>query len=296
MKVRNNMNENKNNIQWFPGHMAKTRRQIKKSLPMVDAVCITLDARIPESSSNPELSDILANKPKIMLLCKSDIADMNITREWIEYYKKKGIAALAVDCRTGKNVNFFLPAVRELLKEKIESNIEKGIAGKPLRIMVVGIPNTGKSSFINRMAGKNKAKVEDRPGVTRENAWFPIGDGFELLDTPGMLWPKFEDPEVGDKLAFIGSVKDEIIDTEALCVRLLKVMSEDYAENLKKRYGLEDFSDKQPYEILEMIGRKRGMLVKGGEVDTLRAANTVLDEYRAGMLGRISLERPPNSY
>lgn len=261
---------------------------------MVDAVCITLDARIPESSSNPELSDILANKPKIILLCKSDIADMNITKEWIEYYEKNGVLALALDCRTGKNINLFLPAVRELLKEKIESNIEKGIGGKPLHIMVVGIPNTGKSSFINRMAGKNKAKVEDRPGVTRENAWFPIGDGFLLLDTPGMLWPKFEDPEVGDKLAFIGSIKDDIIDIESLCVRLLKVMSENYAENLKKRYDIEDFSDKEPYEILEMIGRKRGMLIKGGEVDTLRAANTIIDEYRAGILGRISLERPPS--
>lgn len=289
-----NNNEYKT-IQWFPGHMAKTRRQIKQSLPMVDAVCITLDARIPKSSSNPELSSILANKPKIMLLCKSDIADMNITKEWIEYYKKSGVAALAVDCRTGKNVNLFLPAVRELLKEKIESNKKKGIAGKPLRIMVVGIPNTGKSSFINRMAGKNKAKVEDRPGVTRKNSWFPIGSGFELLDTPGMLWPKFEDPEVGDKLAFIGSIKDEIIDTEALCARLLEVMSNNYAQNLKKRYGIENFSDKPPYKILEMIGRKRGMLIQGGKVDTQRAANTILDEYRRGYLGRISLERPPKN-
>lgn len=288
------MNENKSNINWFPGHMAKTRRLIKESLPLVDAVCETLDARVPESSSNPEFSDILASKPKIVLLCKSDIADEQTTKLWVEHYKKNGVTALPVDCRSGKNVNLFLPAVRELLKDKIESNRKKGIKGMPLRVMVVGIPNTGKSSFINRMAGKNRAKVADKPGVTRSNSWFPVGEGIELLDTPGVLWPKFEDPAVGEKLAFIGSIKDTIIDIEDLCVTLLSVLSRDYPQSLKNRYCIDDFEDAPPYEILEMIGRKRGMLISGGEIDTNRAANIILDEYRAGKLGRITLERPPN--
>ncbi len=273
--------------------MAKTRRLIKESLPLVDAVCEILDARIPESSRNPELSDIIANKPKIVLLCKSDIADERITRLWVDYYKKNKVIALPVDCRSGKNVKLFLPAVKELLKEKIKRNSEKGIGRMPLRIMVVGIPNTGKSSFINRMAGKTKAAVQDKPGVTPRNSWFAVGNGVELLDTPGVLWRKFDDPAVGDKLAFTGSVKDTIIDTQALCLRLLKILAKDYPQNLKTRYSIDGFEGKTPNELLEMIGKKRGMLISGGEVDTQRAADTVLDEYRSGKLGRISLERPP---
>lgn len=280
-------------IQWFPGHMAKTRRKIKESLPLVDAVTEIVDARVPLSSSNPEIADIIEKKPRIILLNKSDVADKNSTHRWIEYFKGQGMAALAVDCRSGKGLNEYKALLKEVLKEKIESNIQKGMQGKALRIMVVGIPNTGKSSFINKMAGRSRAKVADKPGVTRQNQWFAIGDAIELLDTPGVLWPKFDDPAVGDRLAFIGSVKDTIIDCESLAVRLIEILKETYSDRLEERYKISDFSDKESYEILEMIGRKRGMLISGGEVNTERAANTLLDEYRAGKLGHITLEQPP---
>lgn len=281
-------------VQWFPGHMAKTRRLIKESLPLVDGVTELLDARIPYSSSNPELGELINNKPRIVLLNKCDLADKDTTRQWVEYYKKTGITAIPVDCRSGKGLNNYISAVREVLKDKIRQNEERGMPGKALRIMVVGIPNTGKSSFINRMAGAAKAKVADKAGVTRQNQWFAIGNGIELLDTPGVLWPKFDDPKVGDRLAFIGSVKDEILDSETLAVRLLEVMKNDYPERLAERYKINDFSDKEPWEVLEMIGKKRGMMIKGGEIDTERASVMLLDEYRGGKLGTISLEKPEN--
>ena len=231
----------KQTVQWFPGHMAKTRRQIKESLKLVDAVTELLDARIPMSSRNPEIDEIVSGKPRIILLNKCDVADDNATRKWIEYFKSQGAYAIPVDCRSGKGLNAYRPLIREVLAEKIQANNEKGMVGKSLRVMVVGIPNTGKSSFINRMAGKNRAKVADRPGVTRQNQWFAIGNGIELLDTPGVLWPKFEDPAVGDKLAFIGSVKDAVIDCESLCVRFLDVMKNNYPERLTERYKITDF-------------------------------------------------------
>lgn len=281
-------------VQWFPGHMAKTRRLIKESLPLVDGVTELLDARIPYSSSNPELGELINNKPRIVLLNKCDLADKDTTRQWVEYYKKTGVTAIPVDCRSGKGLNNYISAVREVLKDKIRQNEERGMPGKALRIMVVGIPNTGKSSFINRMAGAAKAKVADKAGVTRQNQWFAIGNGIELLDTPGVLWPKFDDPKVGDRLAFIGSVKDEILDSETLAVRLLEVMKNDYSDRLAERYKINDFSDKEPWEVLEMIGKKRGMMIKGGEIDTERASVMLLDEYRGGRLGTISLEKPEN--
>lgn len=278
-------------VQWFPGHMAKTRRLIKESLSMVDAVCELVDARIPESSRNPELSELVGSKPRIVLLNKCDLADDNATANKIKELKEQGITALPVDCRSGKGLDKFQPAVREVLKERIRLNTEKGMAGKALRVMVVGIPNTGKSSFINRMSGKYRAKVADKPGVTRGNQWFAIGSGIELLDTPGVLWPKFEDPEVGFKLAFIGSVKDEILDSQEIAVRLLKVMQRNYADRLSERYKISDFEDiEEPYELLEMIAAKRGMLLRKGEYDTERAAVMLLDEYRAGKLGKITLD------
>lgn len=279
-------------VQWFPGHMAKTRRLIKESLRLVDGVLEVIDARIPYSSSNPELSELISGKPRIVLLNKCDLADGNTTRKWIEYYKKQGVTAIPVDCRSGKGLNAFPNAVRTVLADKIKSNEEKGMSGNPLRLMVVGIPNTGKSSFINRMAGSAKAKVADKAGVTRHNQWFAIGGGIELLDTPGVLWPKFDDPKVGDRLAFIGSVKDEILDCELLAVRLLEVMTEHYPERLIERYKISDFEDLQAWEVLELIGRKRGNIMRGGEIDTERTSVMLLDEYRGGKLGTISLESP----
>lgn len=280
----------KQNVQWFPGHMAKTRRLIKESLPLVDAVVEILDARIPESSRNPELTQLTKGKPRIVLLNKCDLADDNATRAWIRDYERQGIRAIAVDCRTGKGLNAFRPLVREVLKEKVESNERKGMGGKALRAMVAGIPNTGKSSFINRMAGKNKAKVADHPGVTRSNQWFDIGNGILLLDTPGVLWPKFEDPAVADRLAFIGSVKDEVMDIESLAVRFLRVLKTAYPERLTERYALTDFEQTEDYALLELLAKKRGMLIAGGYADTERAAVMLLDEYRGGKLGRLTLE------
>lgn len=282
----------KQNIQWFPGHMAKTRRLIKESLNLVDGVIEIVDARIPYSSSNPELSEIIKKKPKIVLLNKCDVADDAATKLWVNYYKKNNIIALPVDCRTGKGLNQFIPACRKALKNVTEKNEAKGMAGKSLRLMVVGIPNTGKSSFINRMAGKNKAVVADRAGVTRSNQWFNVGNGIELLDTPGVLWPKFEDPNVGDKLAFIGSVKDEVTDMESLSCRLLDVLKKTNPSMIENRYKISDFEELQGWEILEMIGKKRGFLIKGGEINYERAAAIVCDEFRGGKLGRISLELP----
>lgn len=279
-------------VQWFPGHMAKTRRLIKESLPLVDAVTELLDARVPVSSRNPELDEMTGKKPRIILLNKCDMADERATKLWLDYFNSNGAAAIAVDCRSGKGLNNYRPLVRKVLADKIRSNEEKGMSGKPLRMMVVGIPNTGKSSFINRMAGSNRAKVADKPGVTRSNQWFAIGNGIELLDTPGVLWPKFDDPAVGDRLSFIGSVKDEVVDAETMAVRLIEVLARDYRELLLERYKLGSIDGLETYEILELIGRKRGMLISRGEIDTQRAAVTLLDEYRAGKLGKITLERP----
>lgn len=277
-------------VQWFPGHMARTRRQIKESLPLVDAVVEIVDARVPVSSRNPELPELIGQKPLMVILNKCDLADENATRRRIFELGKQGVTAIAVDCRSGKGLNAFAPTVRRMLADKIEANAQKGMAGKPLRLMVVGIPNTGKSSFINRMAGKNKAKVADKPGVTRQNQWFGIGNGIELLDTPGVLWPKFDDPDVGLRLAFIGSVKDTILDIELIAARFLTIMNENYPERIKERYKLEFSPESEEFERLEMLARKRGMLISGGEPDTERAAVMLLDEYRAGKLGRITLD------
>ena len=278
-------------IQWYPGHMAKTRRLMKESLPLIDAVCELVDARVPESSRNPDLDGIIGSKPRIVLLNKCDLADERATARKIKELAERGVTALPVDCRSGKGLEKFEPAVREVLKDKIKANADKGMVGKPLRVMVVGIPNTGKSSFINRMAGKYRAKVADKPGVTRGNQWFAIGAGIELLDTPGVLWPKFEDPQVGLKLAFIGSIKETTLDIQELAVSLLSVMQKNYPDRLEQRYKVAGVQDVQePYELLEMIAAKRGMLLRKGEYDTERAAVMLLDEYRSGKLGKITLD------
>ena len=282
--------DNQQNIQWFPGHMAKTKRKIKEILPLIDAVAEVVDARIPVSSRNPDLNDIIENKPHIILLNKCDMADNRATKAWIDYYAQNGIKAIALDCKSGKGINQFKDTVKTALAHKLEAYREKGMVGKPLRVMVVGIPNVGKSSFINKIAGKTRAKAENRPGVTRGNQWFTIDKQLELLDTPGVLWPKFEDATVGEHLAFTGAVKDNILDTELLAIRLIEILGKNYPELLKNRFGELDF-ELEPYELLCQIGKKRGMVIRGGETDTERAANMLLEEYRTQKIGNISLER-----
>lgn len=282
----------KQNVQWFPGHMAKTRRLIKESLNLVDGVVELLDARVPYSSQNPELDSIVKNKPRIVLLNKCDVANQTATSMWIKHFEDKGVYAIAVDCKTGKGLNKFDDVVKKALADVIKRNEQKGMNKKPLRLMVVGIPNTGKSSFINRMGKNAKAKVADKAGVTKQNQWFVVGNGIELLDTPGVLWPKFDDPEVGDKLAFIGSVKDEVTDKETIACRLLESLARTNPQAIEERYKITGVELLQGWEILEMIGRKRGFLVKGGEIDYERASVIVADEFRGGKLGRITLELP----
>lgn len=285
----------KQNIQWFPGHMTKALRKIKDNLRAVDLVAEIVDARLPMSSRNPDIDDLVNNKPRIIILNKSDMANPNATALWVNYYEKKNIRTIVMDCKTGKGVKLFLPAVRELMKPQIEKWESSGMVGRVIRIMIVGIPNVGKSSLINKLAGKNRAKAEDRPGVTRGNQWYTIDGNIELLDTPGVLWPKFDDPEVGEKLAFTGAVKDRILDIELLAVRLLEVFQQCPNQYFVERFKLQniELSEYTPYELLELVGRKRGMLVSGGEIDTLRAANVLLDEYRGGKLGKVTLELPP---
>lgn len=282
------------NIQWFPGHMTKTKRMIEASLKLVDAVAEIKDARIPVSSTNPDIDSLVGSKPRIILLNKCDMADANITARWIEYYKGLGIYALPIDCKSGRGLEKFIPECRKLLSPVIEKKQARGIKNPSIRVMIVGIPNVGKSSFINRMVKQNRAKVEDRPGVTRGNQWFTLDRGFEMLDTPGVLWPKFEDQVVGERLAFIGSVKDQILDTELLAVRLLDLLKEIKPQAFIERFKLDadTVGEIDSYELLQLIGKRRGMLISGGEVNTERASAMLLDEFRAAKLGRITLERP----
>lgn len=284
------MSDNTQSIQWFPGHMAKTRRKIAEILPLIDAVAEVVDARIPISSRNPEIAQLIANKPHIILLNKCDMADNEITEQWIDYYKTQNIVAIPLDCKSGKGIEKFKTTVKTALADKLEFYKSKGMIGKPLRVMVVGIPNVGKSTFINRIAGNVRAKAENRPGVTRGNQWFTIDKQLELLDTPGVLWPKFEDKIVGEHLAFTGAVKDRILDTELLAMRLLEILSDSYPEILEKRYGELDFQC-DSYDLLCQIGKKRGMVMRGGETDTERASNMLLEEYRNCKIGMITLER-----
>lgn len=282
-------------IQWFPGHMAKTRRLITENLKLVDLVLEITDARIPQSSRNPELDNWIAQKPRIIMLNKSDNADSEKTKQWLSYYEKKGIPALACDCKTGNGTKAFMPLVKKVLADVIERREEKGMVGRAIRIMVVGIPNVGKSSFINRMSGSKRAKVEDRPGVTRRTQWVSLSSELDLMDMPGVLWPKFEDPLVGEKLAFTGAVKDDVIDIEHLASRLLYYLADGYQARLKQRYKIdEDIDGIDGFELLELVAKKRGMLISGGGVNTERAAIMVVDEYRSGLLGKITFETPKN--
>ena len=282
--------ENSQNIQWFPGHMAKTKRKIKEQLKLVDAVAEITDARIPVSSRNPDIPELIGDKPHIIVLNKCDMADKAETAKWIDIYKKSGISAVAADCKSGKGLVEFKNCVLSLLSDKITKNKEKGMAGKSVRIMIVGIPNVGKSSFINKLSSNSKAKVENRPGVTRMNQWYKVGNNLELLDTPGVLWPKFEDETVGEHLAFTGAVSDRIIDTELLAMRLLATLSKSYPELLEQRYKISEFPE-DSYDMLCLLGKKRGMMIRGGEVDTERAANMLLEEYRNLKIGAVTIER-----
>lgn len=281
-------------IQWFPGHMAKTRRLMKENLPLVDVVVEITDARVPASSRNPEMKNLVGGKPRVVVLNKCDMADEALTAEWIEYYRTKGVRAVAMDCRSGKGLNKLVPTVKEVMNKELEKRAAKGMEGKPIRMMIVGIPNVGKSSFINRVAGGKRAKVEDRPGVTRGKQWVTLEKGIDLLDMPGVLWPKFDDKTVGEHLAFTGAIKDDILDTELLAMRLVDLLNREYHSLLCERYRLtdEETADIEPYDLLSLIGAKRGMKISGGEVDTERAAAMLLDEFRGGKIGRMTLEMP----
>ncbi len=279
------------NIQWFPGHMAKTRRQIEEKLKLIDVVVEVLDARIPKSSKNPDILQITKGKPRIVILNKSDLADEVITKSWVEYYKSIGIQACVTDSASGKGVNESVNLIKKVMAEKIAQDKDKGMQ-RAIKILVAGVPNSGKSSYINRLSGRASATVGDRPGVTRGQQWIRLKSGIELLDTPGILWPKFEDEEVGLHLAFTGAVKDEIMDVELLACKLAEFLNENYRELLCARYKLENTDGMQGYELVEYIGRKRGFVISGGEIDFLRASNILLDEFRSTKIGKISIEKP----
>jgi len=279
-------------IQWFPGHMAKTRRLIRECLPLVDAVVEIRDARIVLSSKNPEIDKLIGNKKRILVLNKADCADEQTTKRWCEYYRAQGIETVVTDSRSGNGINKVPQAVRRALKEKLDSWNAKGMSTKALKVMVVGIPNVGKSSFINRLSKSKKTKVEDRPGVTKGIQWVDVDASLQLLDMPGMLWPKFENQTVSEHLAFTGAVKDDIMDIELLAVRLLECLSESYKDFLCSRYNIEVDENDDGYELLLKIGAKRGMRISGGEINTERAAIMVLDEFRSSKIGKISLESP----
>ena len=280
------------NIQWYPGHMTKTRRMIEADVKLVDAVCEILDARIPLASRNPDIDAICGTKPRMIILNRIDMADPAMTKRWAEHFRARGYSVLQTDCKTKKGISGFVPAVRELLAEKLARYAEKGQVGRPLKLMIVGIPNVGKSTFINQVAGRKGAKAENRPGVTRGKQWITVDQGLLLLDTPGILWPKFEDQSVGLNLAFTGAVKDDIMDLETLASHLMKVLAERYPDAIQGRYKIEIPDQFTEWELLEAAGRKRGFLISGGEVDTERMSRILLEEYRSGKLGRFTLEAP----
>ena len=279
------------NIQWYPGHMTKTRRQIEADLKLVDAVCEIVDARIPISSRNPDIDSICSTKPRIIILNRMDLADPSITQKWIAYFKGKGIAAVATDCKSRKGVSGFEPAVRAVLTEKIARNTAKGMY-KAIRVMIVGIPNVGKSTLINQISGRKGAKAENRPGVTRGKQWVTVNNTLLLLDTPGILWPKFDDPQVGMMLAYTGAVKENVIDSEELACFLMELLLKHYPQTLQERYGISAAAETPGYHLLEMAGKKRAFLLARGQIDLARMAKALLDEFRGGKLGRFTLEQP----
>lgn len=290
--MEQNLSDQKMNIQWYPGHMTKTRRMMEENLKLADAVCEILDARIPISSRNPDIDAICGTKPRLVILNRIDMADPAMVKKWAEYFKSRGMAVLLTDCKNRKGINGFVPAVRQLLSEKLRRYAEKGQVGRPLKIMVVGIPNVGKSTFINQIAGRKGAKAENRPGVTRGKQWVTVDTGLLLLDTPGILWPRFEDPEVGIRLAYTGAVKDDILDIETLAYHLMEMLWKRYPDAVRARYKIELPEDADGTALLEAAGRKRGFLISGGEIDLERMSKVLLEEYRSCKLGRFTLESP----
>lgn len=284
------------NIQWYPGHMTRTRRRMADSLKQVDAVCEVVDARIPQVSRNPDMDEIAGNKPRLLVMNRTDLADPDMTMRWAAYYRQKGYAVLTTDAKSGAGVSKFSVAVRSLLEEKIQIWKEKGQTGRSVKVMVVGIPNVGKSTFINKVLGRKSAKAADKPGVTRGQQWFKVENGLELLDTPGILWPKLDDERTGIYLAVTGAVKDDVVDIETLACRLMEILYHQAPDLLVNRYKMELPTEEEfdflGYELLMRAGRKRGFLISGGEIDTERMARILLDEFRGGKLGRITLETP----
>ena len=282
----------KMNIQWFPGHMTKAQRMIEENLKMVDAVCEILDARIPRSSRNPDIDRLAGDKPRLVILNRIDLADPAITARWRKYFEAQGLAILETDARTGKGVNGFAPAIRRLLADKIREYEAKGQVGRPLRVMILGIPNVGKSTFIHKVAGRKAAIAGDKPGVTRGKQWINIDAGLDLLDTPGILWPRFDSQEVGEMLAITNAIKADVLDKETLAANFMLRLRQMYPQAIVDRYKFQPDPEMNGFELLEQAAKKRGFLVSRGEYDIERMANTLLGEYHDGKLGRLSLEAP----
>lgn len=282
----------KMNIQWFPGHMTKAQRMIEENLKMVDAVCELLDARIPRSSRNPDIDRLAGDKPRLVILNRCDLADPTVTARWKKYFEAQGLAILETDARSGKGVNGFAPAIRRLLADKIKEYEAKGQVGRPLRVMILGIPNVGKSTFINKVAGRKAAIAGDKPGVTRGKQWINIDSGLDLLDTPGILWPRFDSQEVGEMLAITNAIKADVLDKETLAANFMLRLRQMYPQAIVDRYKFQPDPEMNGFELLEQAARKRGFLVSRGEYDIERMANTLLGEYHDGKLGRLSLEAP----
>lgn len=279
------------NIQWYPGHMTKTRRQIEADLKQVDAVCEIVDARIPVSSRNPDIDALCGGKPRILVLNRMDLADPAATQKWASYFRNRGMAVIATDCKSRRGIVDFTPAARAACAEKLNRDAARGMS-RPLRVMVVGIPNVGKSTLINQISGRKGAKAENRPGVTRGKQWVTVDSGLLLLDTPGILWPKFEDPNVGMMLAYTGAVKEDVIDVEELACRLMELLHRFYPQTLSERYKVEAPQGTPGWELIEQAGRNRGYLISGGEVNTERMSKVLLEEFRSGKLGKFTLEMP----
>ena len=283
------------NYQWYPGHMTKAKRMMQENIKLIDLVIELVDARIPLSSRNPDIDQLGANKARLILLNKADLADERQTAKWQQYFEKQGCFVVALNARNRNSMKAINGVVAEACKEKIERDRKRGILNRPVRAMVVGIPNVGKSTFINSFAGKACAKTGNKPGVTKGKQWIRLSKTLELLDTPGILWPKFEDPEVGMRLAYTGAVKEDVIDTETLACHFIALLAKYYPQTLSERYKLEEPEDADGYELLQLAGRKRGYLVSGGEVNTERMAKALMDDYRSGKLGKLTLESPEDT-